>query len=103
MHCGQRQNPFFLADPQGSLQRDCSEQTAREIDEEVKKILDDAYAAAKQILTDHRDQLELVANELLQKESLDAEAFNLLLGRKPPEVDGKPQPSTVGQPVVTVS
>src|SRR5947209_2752656 len=61
MHVGQRQNPFVLGPPEGTIQRDCSEETARQIDEEVKKLLDDAYAAARDILTEHRDKLELVA------------------------------------------
>src|SRR5262249_54207171 len=37
VHCGQRQNPAFLEPVGGTLQRDCSEETAREIDKEVKK------------------------------------------------------------------
>jgi cell division protease FtsH len=99
VHCGQRQNPFFLTGgpPEGPIQRDCSEETARQIDEEVKKILDQAYADAKQILTEHRDQLERVAAELLKKESLDAQAFNALLGVGPVEVVSPAEPSTNGQ------
>ncbi|MEW6160818.1 MAG: ATP-dependent zinc metalloprotease FtsH, partial [Verrucomicrobiota bacterium] len=64
--CAQRHGPMFLAGQDGSFQRDCSEQTAREIDEEVKKILDRAYLEAKNILTSHRDQLESVTAELLR-------------------------------------
>jgi AAA+ lid domain-containing protein/ATPase family protein associated with various cellular activities (AAA)/FtsH-like protein len=41
-----------------------------------------AYAEAKDILNAHRDQLELVANELLKCEALDAASFNRLIGRK---------------------
>ena len=52
------------------MQRDCSEETAREIDEEVKGILDEAYAKAKEVLSAHRDQLERIAAELLKKEAL---------------------------------
>ena len=46
-HCAQRQHPFAAGMPDGFLQSDCSEQTAREIDQEVKKLLDQAYAEAK--------------------------------------------------------
>jgi cell division protease FtsH len=81
--CAQRHGPMFLAGQDGSFQRDCSEQTAREIDEEVKKILDRAYLEAKNILTSHRDQLESVTAELLRRETLDATAFQELIGRKP--------------------
>jgi cell division protease FtsH len=96
VHCGQRQNPAFLG-AEGALQRDCSEQTAREIDEEVKKLLDEAYAAARRILVEHRPQLELVAGELLKKESLDAQAFNALLGYPALEPAKQAQPSANGQ------
>jgi cell division protease FtsH len=80
-HVGQKQNPSL---PDGTIQRDCSEQTAREIDEEVKKLLSEAYESAKGILSSHRDQLERVAQELLRRETLDEQAFNALLGRQAP-------------------
>ena len=81
-HVGQKQNPFLPALQDGAIQRDCSEQTAREIDQEVKKLLSDAYESAKGILSSHRDQLERVAQELLKRETLDEQAFNALLGRQ---------------------
>jgi cell division protease FtsH len=78
-HCAQRPNHFLQPGLDGGWQRDCSEQTAREIDEEVKAILGNAYAEAKQILQGHRGQLERVASELLQRETLDAQKFRELL------------------------
>jgi len=81
VHCGQRQNPFFLASPETGMQHDCSPQTAREIDEEVKKLLDETYSDAKNILNQHRDQLDKVAAELLQKETLNGKMFMSLLGK----------------------
>ena len=68
-------NPFANGTPDGIWQRDCSEQTAREIDQEVKKILDRAYAEAKTILAQHRPELDLLAGELLEHETLDEKAF----------------------------
>jgi cell division protease FtsH len=81
-HVAQRQGPAFLPGLDSQMQRDCSEATAQEIDSEVKKILDRAYAEAKEILTIHRDTLELVTNELLQRETLDGATFNELIGRR---------------------
>ncbi|MDW7979593.1 MAG: ATP-dependent zinc metalloprotease FtsH [Verrucomicrobiales bacterium] len=81
--CAQRQ-PTFLAGPDFQIVRDCSEQTAREIDEEVRKLLDRAYAEAKELLTVHRDQLEQVAAELLRREVLDGAEFYQLLGMQMP-------------------
>ena len=48
-----------------------SESTAREIDEEIKRIIDDAYKTAQQIILSSRDKLELIANALLEYETLD--------------------------------
>jgi cell division protease FtsH len=81
VRCAQRQNGTFLPGIDGTFQRDCSERTAQEIDEEVKRILDRAYAQARAILEQHRDQLEVVTQKLLQMETLDSEAFNRLIGR----------------------
>ncbi|HTL18373.1 MAG TPA: ATP-dependent zinc metalloprotease FtsH, partial [Patescibacteria group bacterium] len=93
VRCAQRQNGTFLPGVDGTFQRDCSERTAQEIDQEVKHILDQAYTQAKTILEDHREQLELVTRRLLECETLDAATFNELLGR-PPEADRrKPSPS----------
>ncbi len=81
LHCGQPQNPFLPLSEDGLVQRDCSEQTARAIEEEVRAILDSAYAESKQILKQHRGQLDLVARELLQHETLDEQTFRELIGR----------------------
>ncbi len=79
VHCAQRPS-MFLPAGDGTSQTDCSPQTAREIDNEVKRLLDAAYLDAKSILTQHRDKLELVAQELIQRESMDAATFRQLLG-----------------------
>jgi cell division protease FtsH len=84
-HCAQRQHPFAAGMPDGFLQRDCSEQTAREIDQEVKKLLDQAYAEAKAILREHRRRLDLVADELLERETLDGKSFKRLLQQEGPQ------------------
>lgn len=48
-----------------------SEFTAQEIDAEVKRIIDEAFIIAKNLLTEHRDKLELIARSLLEYETLD--------------------------------
>jgi len=89
MHCAQAR-PEFLPNPMadGAWQRNCSDETARGIDEEVKKLLDAAYAEAKQILRENRVKLDAIANELLEKETLDAKAFQSLLQAKLGGSDG---------------
>ena len=96
VHCAQRQNPMSSG-VDGLLQRDCSEQTAREIDEEVKKLLDDAYAQAESILRDHRGDLDLIAGELLKKETLDAASFKKLIEQKACETGVAHKREEVGQ------
>jgi len=76
----QRQNGFILATQDGTFQRDCSEKTAQQIDDEVKRILDQTYSDAKDILSVHQDQLDRVSSELLKQETLDAETFRELIG-----------------------
>jgi cell division protease FtsH len=48
-----------------------SESTAREIDEEIKRIIDEGYQAAREIIQNHRGKLELLATALLEHETLD--------------------------------
>jgi cell division protease FtsH len=54
-----------------SRSRDYSEATAEEIDREVRKLLDDAYGRAKDLLVQHRAKLEIIAKALLEYETLD--------------------------------
>jgi cell division protease FtsH len=53
--------------------QDYSEYTAQEIDTEVKRIINEAYQRAKTLIETHRDKLEIIANALLEYESLDGE------------------------------
>ena len=93
----------FLAD--GEMQRDCSEQTAELIDAEVKRLLDTGYADAKRILTEHRDQLDLVTEELIKRESLDAAAFYGLIGMPVPSAKehSADQPPPIGEEALAKS
>ncbi len=58
----------------------CSEETRREIDAEVKKIIMDAAARTRQILTGHKDMLDKLANALLERETMSAAEIRELLG-----------------------
>ena len=83
-NCAQRA-PAYLPGVPFQLQRDCSEQTAREVDEEVKKILDGCYAEAKEILTAHQTELRQAVAELLKRETLDGETLYKLIGKEAPK------------------
>jgi len=62
-----------------SEQRDYSEQTARDIDEEVSRFIHEAYDRARKILADNRDKLVRLAQTLLEIETVDREQFEALM------------------------
>ncbi|MEM7115743.1 MAG: ATP-dependent zinc metalloprotease FtsH [Chloroflexota bacterium] len=88
---GQKQEMVFLG-REISEQRDYSDAIAEKIDLEVRKIIDDQYALATQILTDYRDKLDLIAKMLLEVETLEADEFIALMEGK--ELPPRP-PSSV--------
>ena len=69
------------------MQRPYSEDTARIIDSEVRGLLDEQYARAQSLLREHRRELELLANALLEKEVLHKSDVERLIGRRPYSVD----------------
>ncbi len=56
-----------------------SEETASKIDEEVSRLINDAYKRTEQILKEHMDKLELVANALIEREKLNKDEFKSLI------------------------
>ncbi len=58
--------------------RNYSEETSAKIDEEVKKIIDNAYNKAKELLTMHSDKLHAVANKLLEQEKIEGDEFDAI-------------------------
>ena len=93
VHVANRQDGYLASLPGAPTQLDCSEETIREIDIEVKKLLDDAHDDARTILNEHRDQLELVAHELLKRETLNATEFNQLIGQHRDSDKSEPAPA----------
>ena len=63
-------------------QSEVSPEMAAKIDAQVKKISDEAYAQATKILTKLRKQLDIIAEELLKKETIDSDDFVRLIGPK---------------------
>jgi len=61
-------------------ERNYSDDTAKIIDEEVKKIVDEAYKKAKVMLQEHLDKLRILSNALLEKEVLNGEEVKRLTG-----------------------
>jgi len=63
-----------------------SDGTAELIDQEVQKIIQDAYDRTKKLVTAKKDKLEIIAEELLEKEILFKADLDRLIGRRPSEV-----------------
>ena len=71
---GEDQNEVFLGRDIAHA-KTYSEETAAQIDAEIKRIIDEGYNRAKQILTDHVDKLHQVAGVLMEKEKITSEEF----------------------------
>ena len=83
-----RLGPVALGRQQGNMflgrdimsERDFSEETAAAIDEEVRKLVDTAYIRAKEVLVNNRKVLDEIAQMLIDKETVDAEELQEILG-----------------------
>src|SRR5919112_230681 len=62
-----------------SAEPDYSDEVAREIDDEIRRIVEEAHQTARGILTDHREQLDTISKILLERETIEAEQFIALL------------------------
>ena len=98
----ERSGPAFLGDAGGDGERSYSERTAREIDMEVRKIIDDATRAVREVLLSRRRALEAVARRLMEKEVMDGAELRQMMeqyapGAFPPAADADPE-GTVLEP-----
>ena len=95
---GKKEEAIFLG-REIAQHRDFSEDTAVQIDKEVKRIVNEAYENAHALLSNHRDTLEKVALALLEREVLDANEVKLLMEGKPlPEKQRTPPTPPQGAP-----
>jgi cell division protease FtsH len=76
---GQKDEPIFLG-KEIARHRDYSDETAQKIDKEIRYIVESALKKAKDLLTEHKDHMELLAKTLMQKETLDDAQIRELLG-----------------------
>lgn len=77
---GKSQEHVFMGRDFGH-NRDFSEEIAAEIDKEVKKIIDERYDIAKDLLSKNRDMLEYISKALLDRETLDEKEFDELMAK----------------------
>jgi len=84
---GQKEELIFLG-REISEQRDYSESIAEKIDGEVRKLVQEAYTRAKEILDKYRPQLDAIANRLIEIETIDKDEFTRLFDQPVPDKNG---------------
>jgi cell division protease FtsH len=95
---GKKDEAIFLG-REITQHRDYSEDTAIQIDKEVKRIVNGGYENAKRILSGNRETLERIAQALLEREVIDALEVKMLMEGKPlPEKPRTPPPPTQAAP-----
>lgn len=106
MTYGQKKEEIFIGRDLG-MHRDFSEDMAKKIDAEVRRIVDTAYKQAKSIVTQYKPKLLEVSDVLLEKESIDGKQLDKILGisggeekqgEKPQQQRNRPQRSRSRQP-----
>jgi len=85
----------FLGRDYTSTQKNFSTQIAYEIDTAVRKIIEDAHQKAKDIITTYKDEVTLIAETLLEKETITAEEIDSLLEKEPEKKEEKPKKEKV--------
>src|SRR5690606_19540783 len=61
-----------------------SEETMRKVDSEIRRIIDEQYAAARKILEENRDKVEAMAKALLEWETIDSDQIDDIMAGRPP-------------------
>ncbi|MCL4185710.1 MAG: cell division protein FtsH, partial [Burkholderiaceae bacterium] len=61
-----------------------SEETMRKVDSEIRRIIDEQYAAARRILEENRDKVEAMATALLEWETIDSDQIDDIMAGRPP-------------------
>ncbi len=88
---------FYDPQQENAFTKPYSEETSRIIDEEVRKLIDEAYDRTKALLKEKRPQVEKLANALLEKEVLFKSDVEALIGKRPYEEKKSLEPEHAGE------
>jgi cell division protease FtsH len=78
--------------------KNLSEDTMRQVDAEIRRIIDTQHALARRLIEENRDKVEVMAAALLEWETLDADQLNDIMAGKPPRQPKVPSPSSGSLP-----
>jgi cell division protease FtsH len=81
---GRNQDMPFLGREMGN-EPDYSEEIAREIDDEIRRVIEEAHDTAKKVLREHNDELHRISLILIERETIDKDQFERLLAGEPQE------------------
>jgi cell division protease FtsH len=94
---GRNHDMPFLGREMGS-EPDYSEEVAREIDDEVRRIIEDGHDIAKKVLLDHIDDLHRISQILIERETIDKDQFERLLAGESEDAVFPPEPEPPSAP-----
>ncbi|HUQ15235.1 MAG TPA: cell division protein FtsH, partial [Gemmatimonadales bacterium] len=95
---GDKEQEIFLG-REFAQRREVSERTAQMVDTEVKRLIDEAYARAMQIISENRELLDRIAVALLDRETIDREDLDRLVRNLPlPPRNLSPDPAAAANP-----
>jgi cell division protease FtsH len=103
---GRNHDMPFLGREMGA-EPDYSEEIAREIDDEIRRVIEEAHSTAHQVLRDHMDDLHRLSAILIERETIDKDQFERLLAgedeaaifpEEPPPVEPEPAPEREKRP-----
>jgi cell division protease FtsH len=81
---GRNHDQPFLGRDMGS-EPDYSEEIAREIDDEIRRVIEEAHDRARSVLSEHLDELHNLSMLLIERETIDKDQFERLLAGESPE------------------
>jgi cell division protease FtsH len=95
---GRNHDMPFLGRDMGA-EPDYSEEVAREIDDEIRRVIEDAHESAHQVLREHMDELHRLSAILIERETIDKDEFErLLAGESEESVFAEPPPVAEPEP-----
>ena len=100
---GRNHDMPFLGREMGA-EPDYSEEVAREIDDEVRRIIEEGHDLALKVLREHMDDLHRISRILIERETIDRDQFERLLAGEsedtvfPPEAAPPPPPEPTSEP-----
>jgi cell division protease FtsH len=81
---GRNHDMPFLGRDMGA-EPDYSEEIAREIDDEIRRVIEEAHERARKVLSEHMDELHQISELLIERETIDKDQFERLLAGETPE------------------